>query len=89
MRRAISAERAELLRQATAQSVLEHLRAAGAGVPSHLLAIGLAAATAEMIRNVKPRNRAAVIARCRAALDAAERRQLCQKTQFKSAAVTR
>lgn len=69
-------ERAERLRVATAQSVMDHLRAAGAGVPSHLLATGLATALAEMIgRHVNVKHRAATFERCAAIVSAAERRR--------------
>lgn len=72
MRRAISAERAEALRLATKQSVLDHLKVAGVNVPSSILAQGLATALAEMLGHVAVKHRAEVAARCRAALDAAE-----------------
>lgn len=74
MRRAVTAERAELLRKATAASVLDHLRAAGGGVPSHLLALGLAEALTAMLGHVNVKHRPDVIVRCRLALDMAERR---------------
>lgn len=71
-RRPITPDRAERLRIATAQSVLEHLKAAGGGVPANILAQGLAVALVEMLGHVNVKHRAEVTARCRAALEAAE-----------------
>lgn len=73
MAKRLTPERAERLRLATSQSVLDHLRMAGGGVPSHLLALGLAAALSEMLGHVNVKHRAEVRAQCRMALDAAER----------------
>jgi hypothetical protein len=86
----MTSERAELLRKATAASVLDHLRAAGGSVPSSILALGLAEALATMLGHVAVKHRAEVAARCRAALDAVERRQPRKNNEVEgSAAVTR
>gem|GEM_PF-3837575 len=74
-RRAMTPERAAALRAATTESVMDHLRVAGVNVPANILAQGLAVALAEMIQNVKPRNRPDVIAKARAALDMVETRR--------------
>lgn len=69
-------ERADALRAATADATLEYLKAAGTGISAQIIVAGLMTAVVEIIgRDVKPRNRAAVIARARAALDMAERRR--------------
>lgn len=66
MRRTISPERAEALRVATSQSVLDHLRIAGVNVPASCLALGLAAALAQMLgKHVNVRHRGEILARCR------------------------
>lgn len=89
-RRAMTAERAELLRKATAEATLDFLRVAGVNVPAHLLALGLAEALREMLGHVHARHRADTAARCAAILSAAERRQLAIKVPVhRSAAVTR
>lgn len=62
----MTAERAELLRKATAESVMEHLKAVGGGVPAHLLALGLAEALREMLGHVHARHRAETASRCAA-----------------------
>lgn len=75
-RRTISPERADALRAATADATLEYLRRAGGGISAQIIVAGLMTAVVEIIgRDVKPRNRADVIARCRAALDAVELRR--------------
>lgn len=74
-KRTLTPERAEALRVATAQATPEFLRRAGATVPAQIIVDGLMAVVGEIVaRDVKPRNRAATLERCRAALDMAERR---------------
>lgn len=70
----LTPEHAACLRQATAEATLEYLRRAGSN-PAQIIVDGLMAVVGEIVaRDVKAANRSAVIARCRAALDVAERR---------------
>ncbi|KRR11541.1 hypothetical protein [Bradyrhizobium valentinum] len=72
-KRALTPEHAERLRLATARSVLDHLRVAGVNVPANILAAGLMAVVVRIVReNISAKHQSAVIARCRASLDAAE-----------------
>lgn len=71
----LTPDRAERLQQATAEATMDFLRRAGSNNPAHILALGLAEATAAMMEHVKAQHRGEILARCTSIMSAVEGRK--------------